>query len=41
MRAITCSALSPGSTTNGSIGVCRKRDFFFMREQLNHTCPYS
>ena len=32
------SAVSPASTTNGSIGVCRKRDFFFMREQLNHKC---
>src|SRR5262252_5781725 len=36
MRARTCSALSPASTANGSIGACRKRDFFFMREQLNH-----
>src|SRR6266699_2827250 len=36
MRASTCSALSPASTTNGSIGVCRKRDFFFMRCSLEH-----
>jgi hypothetical protein len=32
MRARTWSALSPASTANGSIGVCRKRDFYFMRE---------
>src|SRR6185295_7169884 len=36
MRASTWSAVSPASTANGSIGVCRKRDFFFMRDQLNH-----
>src|SRR6266487_2555032 len=36
MRTSTCSALSPASTTNGSIGVCRKRDFFFMRCSLEH-----
>ena len=26
----------PASTANGSIGVCRKRDFFFMRRTFNH-----
>ena len=30
MRARIWSAVSPASTANGSIGVCRKRDFFFM-----------
>ncbi len=30
----SASAVRPASTTNGSIGVCRKRDFFFMRAQL-------
>src|ERR671926_317288 len=34
MRARISSAVSPSSTANGSIGVCRKRDFFFMRRQL-------
>src|ERR1700681_1518626 len=36
MRASTASAVRPPSTANGSIGVCRKRDFFFMRDTLNH-----
>src|SRR2546422_9448352 len=36
MRERTSSAERPASTTNGSTGVCRKRDFFFMRAQLNH-----
>ncbi len=36
MRASSWSAESPGSTANGSIGVCRNRDFFVMRAQLNH-----
>ncbi len=37
IRASTSSAVKPASTVNGSIGVWRKRDFFFMRAQLNHT----
>src|SRR5712692_1911507 len=38
MRESTSSAVRPASTANGSTGVCRKRDFFFMRGQLNHKC---
>src|ERR1700675_160247 len=36
MRERIWSAVSAASTTNGSTGVCRKRDFFDMRGQLNH-----
>src|SRR4029077_11046899 len=36
IRVRSSSAEMPASTVNGSIGVCRKRDFFFMRAQLNH-----
>src|SRR5438132_1490566 len=38
MRERTSSAERPASTANGSTGVCRKRDFFFMRAQLDHKC---
>src|SRR5947209_3412077 len=37
IRATIWSAVRPPSTTNGSIGVCRKRDVFFViRRTLNH-----
>src|SRR5215212_6847599 len=35
MRERIWSALSPPSTVNGSTGVCRKRDFFFMRDDYS------